>query len=196
MSPTIPAAGERYTIRRQIFKLLGAGFHVYDASGRVVGYCRQRAFKLKEDLRIYTDESRSTELLSIGARSVIDFGATYDVRLPGGDVIGSFRRKGLKSLVRDEWLVLDEAGREVAVLREDSGTLALLRRVLDLAALFLPQRFTLVGAGGAPLATYRQHFNPFVYRLGVAIHAEDEIVDDLMVLAFGCLIAVIEGRQD
>lgn len=191
-----PAAGERYTIRRQILKLFGAGFHVYDANGRVVGYCRQRAFKLKEDLRVYTDESRSSELLSIGARSVLDFGATYDVRLPGGETIGSIRRKGLKSLVRDEWSVLDADGGEIATLREDSGVLALLRRAIDLAAVLAPQRFELTRHDGAPLATYRQHFNPFIYRLGIAVHTEDEAVDDLMILALGCLVAAVDGRQD
>lgn len=188
--------GERYTIRRQIFKILGAGFHVYDAGGRVVGYCTQRAFKLREDLRIFTDDSRSAELMRIQARSIIDFGATYDVALPGGERIGSVRRKGLKSLLRDEWVVLDAFGSEAAILREDSGVLALLRRAVDFGALLAPQRFSLVRADGTPLATYRQHFNPLIYRLGVTIHTEDETVDDLMVLAVGCLIAAIEGRED
>lgn len=51
-------------------------------------------------------------------------------------------------------------------------------------------------ADGREVARYRQHFNPFVFRLGVAPGpGDDEEFDDLIVLAVGCLIAAIEGRQ-
>jgi hypothetical protein len=190
------APGERYTVRRQVFKILGGGFDVYDASGVPVGYCRQRALRLKEDLRVFTDRSQQTELFRITARQVIDFGATYDVRLPSGDLIGSLRRKGMKSIIRDEWLVLNPSGVQVATLLEDSGWLAFARRFIDLVSLISPQKFSLTTAGGAHVASFRQHFNPFVYRLGIGIHADDEVIDDLMVLAAGCLVAAIEGRQN
>ena len=91
MSPT-PAAGESYTIRQKVFKIWGNAFHIYGADGSLAGYCRQKALKLKEDLRFYTDESMSAELFVIKARSVIDFGATYDVKLPGmlyGRMVGA-----------------------------------------------------------------------------------------------------------
>ncbi len=189
------APGERYTVRRQVFKLFGGGFDVYDASGLPVGYCRQRAFRLKEDMRVYTDRSETTELFRISARQVIDFGATYDVRLPSGDLVGSLRRKGVRSLLRDQWVVLNPAGEEIATLLEDSGWLAFARRFIDYVSLISPQRFTLSTADGARIASFRQHFNPFVYRLGIGIHADHDYIDDLMVLAAACLVAAIEGRQ-
>ena len=76
--------GEMYTIRRQVLKLLGAAFHLYNPAGEVVGYCKQAALKLKEDIRVYTDESCAQELLTIKARSIIDFSATYDIALSDG----------------------------------------------------------------------------------------------------------------
>lgn len=82
--PVLPASGEKYTIRRKVLKIFGAAFHIYDAQGQVIGYCKQAAFKLKEDLRIYTDESMQRELLRISARHIIDFGATYDIKPPKG----------------------------------------------------------------------------------------------------------------
>lgn len=190
-----PEPGESYTIRRKILTFFGGSFHVYDREGRVVGFCRQRAFKLREDLRLFKDDSKSEELLTMKARQVIDFGATYDVALPEGNVIGSFRRKGMKSLIRDSWLVYDAAGNEIAQMKEDSGGLAILRRVHGLFALLSPQKFHIEDASGRQIATLRSHMNPFVYRLGVAIHLEHEEVDELMVLAAGCLVAAIEGRQ-
>ena len=190
-----PQPGEQYTVRRKIFSFLGASFHVYDDQGKVVAFCRQKAFRLREDIRLYTDESKTQELLTMKTRSVIDFGATYDIALPGGEVIGSLRRKGLRSFVRDSWLIYGLEGEELATLEEDSSTLAILRRVHEVFALFSPQKFEVVSHDGLHIATLRNHFNPLVYRLGIAIHADHAELDELMVLAAGCLIAAIEGRQ-
>ena len=48
-----------YLIRQKIFKLFGAAFHIYDPAGNVAFYSKQKAFKLKEDIRIYTNEDMS-----------------------------------------------------------------------------------------------------------------------------------------
>jgi len=192
-----PAPGEQYTIRRKVFKVFGAGFHIYDAEGNVAGYCKQKALRLKEDLRVYTDDSMADELFRIGTKKVIDFAAAYTVTLPTGEVLGSFRRKGLKSLFRDSWMVSGPDGEPFAQVREESAWKATIRRVADDWAFLLPQKFLIeeIGSEGDPIATYRTHFNPLVHRLGVAIHREDSRLDDLLVLAGGCLLAAIEGRQ-
>lgn len=188
--------GEQYTIRRQVLKIFGAGFHVYDPQGRIIGYCKQAAFRLKEDLRLYTDDTCTTEVIRIAARNIIDFSATYDVVLPDGSPIGSFRRKGLAStFVKDHWLIFDADGRQIGQIEELGGFLTVLRRWIDWVSLFSPQTFDLRAENGTVLATFRQHFNPFVYRLGIAVQADDAQLDDLMILAAGCLIAAIEGRQ-
>jgi hypothetical protein len=72
--------------------------------------------------------------------------------------------------------------------------LALARRFLPAVALVVPQKLELHAADGRRLATYRTHFNLFVYRLGVTVH-EDGVVDEMLLLAIGFLIAAIEGRQ-
>lgn len=189
---------EQYTIKRQLLKLFGAGFFIEDASGREIGYCRQKAFRLREDIRIYTDRSQSTELLRIAARSILDFGASYDVSLPDGTLLGSLRRKGIAStFVRDSWLLFDEQGQEIGLLEEDSASMGLARRFLPLGNLLFPQRFEIrQQSGGESIATIRQHFNLLFYRLGLTIHRPDERFDDLFLLAAACLIAAIEGRQD
>ena len=130
--------GEQYTIRRKILKIFGAAFHIYDEHGSVVGYCKQKAFKLKEDIRLYTDESMSDPLLTLSARSIIDFGATYDITMPDGTQIGSLRRKGLKStFLKDEWLIYDDQGTEIGSLKEKNLFMAFMRRG-DLSAFFPP----------------------------------------------------------
>jgi uncharacterized protein YxjI len=188
--------GESYTIRRKVLKIFGAAFHIYDPQGNVVGFCKQKALKLKEDIRIYTDESCSREWLVIRARSMLDFGATYDVTLPDGTVVGSLRRKGLKStFLRDSWMVFDAENRQVANLQEQGGFMTIARRYIDYVSLFFPQRFNLDRMDGTTVARFRQHFNLFVYRLSIAVEKDDAELDDLVILAAGCLICAIEGRQ-
>ncbi len=189
---------EQYTIRRKFFKIFGASFHVYDEHGSVIGYCKQKAFKLREDIKLYTGEDMSDMLLSLNTQQIIDFGATYSVTLPDGSSLGSLRRKGMKSsFVRDEWLVYDTNGNEIAMVRETGSIAPLARRYIDYANIFFPQRYEVLRTRDhKQIAHLRQHFNPFIFRLGVAILDEDEEIDDLLILGASCLIAAIEGRQD
>ena len=183
---------QSYTIRRKILKLFGAGFHVYDAHGDVVGYSSQRAFKLKEDIRLYSDESRSQELLTIRARQIVDFAAAYDVMdSRAGRKVGAARRRGFRSIMRDAWDLLDADERQVAHLEEDSTTKALLRRFLSN---LIPQIFHLRSADGVEQATMRQHFNPLVYRMTVT-RSPSSTLDPRLVLGTAILVAAIEGRQ-
>ena len=50
---------DRYTIRRKFLKVLGASFQVFDPEGRQVAFCAQKAFKLKEDIRVVEDEEQT-----------------------------------------------------------------------------------------------------------------------------------------
>jgi len=193
---------EQYTIKKQLLRLFGEGFEIEDATGALVGFGKQKAFRLREDLRVFTDKSATKELLRIAGRSIIDFGATYDILTPDGHSLGSIRRKGLSSaFFRDSWLIFDADGAQIGTLREDSGAMGLVRRFVPYANLFFPEKFEIHRLGptgepeGAPLATIRQHFNLLFYRLGIAILVKDEHFDDLLILGMACLIASIEGRQ-
>ena len=53
---TSPFELDSYLVRRKVLKVFGASFHIYDDAGDVVGYTKQKAFKLKEDIRIFTGE--------------------------------------------------------------------------------------------------------------------------------------------
>jgi uncharacterized protein YxjI len=184
---------DRFLVRRKVFRILGAGFHVYDPAGKVVGFSEQKAFKLKEDIRVFTDDSKSKELLSIRARQIVDFSAAYDVvDSVEGRKVGALRRKGWSSILRDSWEVLDDGDRPIAHVQEDSTALALVRRFLTN---LIPQRYHLLAEGQRQVASMRQHFNPFVFKLDVEIDPGCP-VDRRLVLATAVLLAAVEGRQN
>ncbi|WNG51714.1 hypothetical protein F0U60_52105 [Archangium minus] len=183
----------RYMIRRQFFKLFGGAFHIYDEAGNVLFYSKMKAFKLKEDLRVFTGEDMQQQVLSIQARNILDISATYDVTdSQTGQKVGALRRKGLKSILRDEWLILDVNDQEVGTIQEDSMVLAIVRRFLTN---LVPQTFQ--GAvGGAPVFTFRQHFNPFIQKISLDFSADTSgRLDRRLGIATAVLLCAIEGRQ-
>lgn len=192
-----PFAHRAYTVRRKVFELFGAAFHLLDEGGNVIGYSRQKAFKLKEDVRVYTDDSMTQELLVIKARNVIDFSATYDVTDPaqGGRTVGSYRRKGWTSLVRDSWLIFGPDGNEAGKIEEDSAGLAIVRRLLGgVALLFAPQAYH-VEFNGSKVADMATSRNPFVYKLNVTLGPDAAGADPRLILAGAILLTAIEGRE-
>ena len=185
-----------YVVRKKVLKIFGAAFHVYDGSGDLVLYSKQKAFKLREDIRLYTDEKKTAELMTIQARQIIDFSAAYDViETPTRRKLGALKRKGWKSLIRDNWVIMDPNDREVGTVVEDSTALAVVRRLVSDVALFLPQKFH-VDYGGATVATFQQNFNPFVRKLLVDFSPDTAgHLDRRLGLAAAILLSAIEGRQ-
>jgi uncharacterized protein YxjI len=151
-------------------------------------------FKLREDIRVYSDESKSQEILSIKARQILDFSAAYDVvDTQAGAQVGVLRRKGLKSIVRDEWEVLDANENPLGVLWEDNMTLAMLRRLV--AGTLLPQNYDLL-IGGNIVADLKQRFNLFRYEMDLDFTMDTAgQLDRRLGIAAAILLAIIEGRQ-
>ena len=189
---------DTYLIRKKVLKILGEAFHIYtdDSQTELLGYCELKAFKLKEDIRIYTDEEKTTELISIKARSILDISAGYDVvDAQSGTSLGAYKRKGLKSFFKDTYKLLDQEDQEYAELSEDSGLLALIRRFVPFANILIPQIFHLRGNDGGGSVEYTQKMNPIIQRLTVT-GAQSGGFDPRVVLAGGMLLAAIEGKQN
>src|SRR5690242_6034124 len=72
-------AHQQYMIQKQFWKMFGGALRIYDSNEKLLFYSKQIAFKFKEDIRLYTGEDMTTEILRISARKVLDFAATYDV---------------------------------------------------------------------------------------------------------------------
>jgi uncharacterized protein YxjI len=184
----------QYLLKRQVFALAGK-FRFYDPAGNLVLFSEQKMFRLREDIRVYSDEGKMQEVLTIKARQIIDFSAAYDVvDTSMQQKVGALRRKGLRSILRDEWDVLDANDQVIGMLFEDSIALALLRR-LALGSL-LPQNYDLTIAG-TRAADLRQRFNPFQYTLDLDLSIDPaKRLDPRLGIAAAILLAAIEGKQE
>ena len=183
---------QKYLLQRQVFSITGK-FRFYDPLGNLVMFSEQKMFKLREDIRVYADENKSQEVLSIQARQIIDFSAAYDVvDTAMNQKVGTLRRKGWSSILRDEWQVLDANDNQIGVLFEDSMGLALLRRFL--LGSWLPQNYD-IAFGEQRVADLKQRFNLFRYELDIDMSMSMGQLDPRMGIAAGILLAAVEGRQ-
>ena len=189
-----PFAHDQYQIRRKLFSVVHTDFFLHAPSGEVVLWGRKKGFKLKEDVRLFEDEGMQREVLSIQARQALDFSGTYDVIDSRQRAkIGALRRKGLRSILRDEWHLLDAEDRQIGIMQEDSQGKALLRRFLTN---LVPQSFDVI-VGGTPVAEVRQHFNPFRFRLDADFSLDSRRqLDRRLGVAAAVLVSIIEGRQN
>jgi hypothetical protein len=182
-----------YVLRRKFLKLFGNEFRVLDANGNQVLFSRQKAFKLREDIRVWTGDDMQTEMLWIQARKIIDFAAAYDViDSTTGQKVGALKRKGLKSIVRDEWILMDANDAEIGKFQEDSVGMAILRRFINI----IPQKFHM-DVGAAHVANLKQNWNPFVLKMTIDFTPDrQKLLDRRLGLAVAILHSAIEGRQN
>jgi uncharacterized protein YxjI len=186
--------GTQYTAKQSFFKFLGASFRIYAPDGRLQFYVKQKAFKLKEDITVFGDEAATKPLLSIRARSIMDFRATYDVTdVATGERIGAMKREGVRStFLRDEWAILGTDDQKIGEVIEDSMVLALLRRFL---LKLIPQTFH-VRIAGKEIGTVAQAFNPIILTYRVDFSQAGALLDPRMGVAMVVLLLAIEGQAD
>ena len=101
-----------------------------DTPGPTLLFVEQKRFKFKEDIRFYSDDTKSVEVMRILARQRFDPRARYDITDASGGKIGEIQKVFGKSLLRSTYALFDAQGNEVATASEKSLVVALLRRAV------------------------------------------------------------------
>lgn len=106
------------------FKLttLASDFNITDKNGNAVAYVRQKMFKLKEDVIVFNNESKTKELFRIKANQWIDFNASYSMtEIATGNSFGRLARKGMRSIWKSSYDVLDTNDKTKFTITEDNA---------------------------------------------------------------------------
>ena len=161
----------RYTIKRPFWSFFGRKYYVHAPDGSVVMFLKHPLMKLRQEFTIYTDDTETVPLLTIKARNVIAMNMAHDVfDTANGEKTGSIRSRGMKSIVRDTWDILDAEDHVVGLMEEEGA--AMLRRFLK----FLPGRHK-IELGGQRFASLRQPFRFFVKELALDLSPGDGKLD-------------------
>jgi hypothetical protein len=73
---------------------------ITDAGGSLQYYVRQKMFKLKEEVKVFTDLEQTQLAYTINADRVLDISAQYNFRDASGTGLGGVKRQGMKSIIK------------------------------------------------------------------------------------------------
>lgn len=104
------------------FKILALApqIKVTDATGEEVCYVKQKMLKLKEAVTVFQDSSKQKVLCEIKADRVIDWSACYHFFDTSGESFGAVRRKGMRSIWKACYQVLDENETHISTIEEEN----------------------------------------------------------------------------
>jgi len=158
------------------------------SEGALLAFAQQKRLAFKEQVTLYTDDTKQQPVLGFKARQVLDLGATYDVVDAAGNPIGLFRKDFARSLLRSTWH-LEQPGLGVMTGQERSQVVALLRRFVDSLS-WLPYHFDFA-IGGQPAFSVVKKWG-LRDRYVVDIH--DPRVDRRLVVAMAIALDALQAR--
>lgn len=181
----------RYVIKQKVLTI-GHKFFIENGSGMRIGFCKQKLFKLKEDIRIYTDESMSQELLLVKQQQILDWSGTFKVTdSMTGEDIGFVGRKALKSIFRDTWKLFDTSKNEIGTVEERGGFLSAMRRIVGFLK-WIPKTYDFRdGHGDFAVAVQKFQLIGDTWTLDIT----DRRVDPRLIVTAALMMDIVEQQR-
>ena len=95
-------------------------FTATDATGKTIAYVKQKMFKFKEEIKIYSNESKTKVNYSIKADKWLDFSAAYAFKDENGKEFGKVARKGWRSIWKAHYDIIDENQKQQYNISEEN----------------------------------------------------------------------------
>lgn len=108
---------------RMRFKIIALAPQIYitDANDAPVLFVRQKIFNLREDVRIFRDDSKTDEVFRINADRIIDIGARYKFTDSKTErPLGAIKQRGLKTIWKAHYDIETPQGTPQHSLTEDN----------------------------------------------------------------------------
>ncbi|AUC80371.1 hypothetical protein CW736_13725 [Nonlabens sp. MB-3u-79] len=100
---------------------LSNDFTAKNASGQTIAYVKQKMFKLKEAINVYSDESKTKILFTIAANKWLDFSAAYSMYDQNNTEIGKIARKGWRSMWKAEYDIVNQNDQPQYKVQEENA---------------------------------------------------------------------------
>jgi uncharacterized protein YxjI len=158
------------------------------SEGDLIAFAQQKRMAFREQVTLYTDDSKRQPVLSFKARQVFDLGATYDVTDAAGIPIGLFRKDFAQSLLRSTWH-LEQPGLGVATGQERNLVVALLRRFVEQLS-WLPYHFDFVLNGQLGFSVVKK----WGLRDHYVVDIPNDQIDRRLVIAMAVALDALQSR--
>ena len=98
---------------------LANDFTAKDANGKTIAYVKQKLFKFKEHVEVFSDETKSKLLFDINADKWLDFNTVYNFKSAEGTELGKVGRKGWASIWKAHYELYDAEGNQDLIINEE-----------------------------------------------------------------------------
>lgn len=110
---------------------IGDRVTITDGEDEPVAFVQQKAFRLKEDVSVYEDDSRQGLLYRIQADQMLDISATYRITDAQHKTVGSVIRHGMRSFWRASYEIKDAAGSALGTTTERNPWVKMIDGLLE-----------------------------------------------------------------
>ncbi len=182
------ATQTNYTIKRKFFSIFERVFRVFTADGQLFMYIKHPLMKLREEFSVFGDEAQTRPILKVKSKQVIAINLSYDITdATTNQILGSVQKKGLASILRDKFIILDPNGNEIGYAEEQGASV--LRRFFP----WLTSKHAIF-INGQQVGFVQQIFRFFTKEFTVDVQPSQ--VDSRFVLAVALLALMAEARRE
>ena len=186
------------------FKILAIANQIYvkDVEGQTLGYVKQKLLKLKEQVRVFSDESQTELLYAIDADRMLDFSARYNFSDAAGNHLGSVGRRGMRSIWKAYYEIFDASGSNVFVIREEKGWIKVIDGIIGelplvgmLTGFFLNPSYLISTPEGQPVARLQKEPAFFEGKFRLDSLQETNATDETLVLLSLLMMTLLERNR-
>lgn len=184
---------EQRLIVRQRIRMMVNQYEIHasepdGSEGRLLAFAQQKRMAFKEQVTLYSDDTKQHPVLGFKARRVMDLGATYDVVDAAGRPVGLFRKDFARSLLRSTWHV-EQPNLGTMTGQERNVAVAILRRLSDTLS-FLPYHFDFTNDGRPMFSVVKR----WGLRDKYIVDIHDPRLDRRLVIAMAVGLDALQGR--
>ena len=177
-------------------------FIAKDATGNTKAFVKQKLFKFKEHVEVFSDESRSERLYEIRADKWLDFNTTYTITGTNDRYMGRLARKGWRSLWKASYELYDEKDQQDLLIQEKNAWVKVADSVtcgIPLVGIFTGYIFnpsyTVKRPDGTLVATFTKKPSFFGRNFQLVQDAPFENSEELRIQLGLMMMALLERRK-
>ena len=186
------------------FKVLALASQIYitDAQGADIAYLKQKMFKLKEDIRLFSNDSQQTPLYTIKADRIIDFSAQYNFTDAKEHTLGAIKRKGMRSIWRASYEIHNANQQLIFRVKEKNTWVKVLDSILSEIPLlgiftgyFLNASYLIEDTKGTLIAELSKQAAFFEGKFSLITHSTPQAEEEKCLILGALMVTLLERKR-
>ena len=121
---------DKFLVHQKMLSI-SAKYYVYDEHQDPLFFVQRPALRLKAHIEVFDDDTKNVRRLMLRQDRILAINQHFTLLTPDDQVVCTYERRGILSLLRRTWVIRNPVGQEIAQAREDSWIKALFRRFIS-----------------------------------------------------------------